>query len=80
MYFFTFTFLYLQVHRYICFGPLKHHHQGIQNYVQSTPICIPSAITISLVNLYVGFNQVLKPTYRLTKLFLIADGMHMGVD
>jgi hypothetical protein len=59
MYFFTFTSFYLQVHPYICFGPLKDHHQGVQNYVQSTPICIQSAITISLVNLYVGFDHYL---------------------
>jgi hypothetical protein len=59
MYFFTLTFLYLQVYPYICFGPLKDHHQGVQNHVQSTPICIQSATTISLVNLYVGFNHYL---------------------
>jgi hypothetical protein len=25
---------------------LRNHHQGVQNYVQSTPICIHSAVTI----------------------------------
>jgi hypothetical protein len=60
MHFFTFASLYLQVHPYICFGPLNDHHQGVQNYVQSTPTCIHSAVTSSSVYLYAGLNHLFK--------------------
>jgi hypothetical protein len=49
--FFNFTF-YLQIDPYIYVSVLlKNHHQGVQNYIQSTPIYIHSAVTSSSVNL-----------------------------
>jgi hypothetical protein len=44
---FPLSLFYLQIHPYICFGPLKDHHQGVQNNVQSTPIRIHSVVTTS---------------------------------
>jgi hypothetical protein len=50
------SLFHLQVHPYICFGPLKDHYRGVQNYVQSTPTCINSVITSSSVKLYAGLK------------------------
>jgi hypothetical protein len=57
---FTFTFYYILIDPYMCFGLCKNHHQGVQNYVHSTSNVISALIVVQYLSMQVTFTYKIR--------------------
>jgi hypothetical protein len=75
---FTLLLYYISIDPYICYGLCKNHHQGVQNYINSTSNVISALIVVQYISVQVPFTYkirniitiVLKFTYIMGKSFI----------